>query len=705
MDRTESRQIRLKAAFCVIAAALAFWAVHGLLRFVLLFRDNPYGIPFVAKPDWYIFHALCIDYIWIAEMAVPFLLLAMFLPVSSRVRRYVLPVFCVLQAIILPFTLLDHEIQRFLGTHFSISLLNTYKDASSLSILPDYVSSDQSIPYLQWVLLVGIVPLAFFLYRLIRAGFMRCNVRVSLLRAWLIGCVAFFGFSELFLNVIWKGTNRMRKLQPVVEIVVKDLREIVSGGAKVDPQFIAAATQASRRLWAQVEGPDAELYEYPSDDFPMYRVPKAVVSVADSSSEAPADSANVMPADSSVASVADSSLETPAASGSETPARPNFIVIFMESERGMDVGYLNPDDSRPSATPVLDSLAKSGWAWTRFYAAGVPTVGGVLSSHFGFPPHRYKLTASELVYADIPSFASILRDNGYSAQFFSAADPAWDNLSVWFQKWYDRTHYDRAFEDDSTFFDKTAGFIRDTLAPSAARDGKPFLAAMITRSNHYPFNLVPGMPDSAKALPQADRMRYTMHWADAQMGRFLGALSGEEWFKNTFVIVLGDHGFPQGEHGVSAIGSEAYSNVTWIPFVVNGPAAAIRENPGLLHDGAAGQCDIAPTVLALAGIRAANSFMGHNLMRRGGKPFAAGVHSGKSAMAFDSLRILGNTYDNSATGLYDYRTDVREDHDLGTAGEGSDSRLVAVKDSLKALADTVLGLNDWIMVENRVQRR
>ena len=96
MDRTESRQIRLKAAFCVIAAVLAFWAVHGLLRFVLLFRDNPYGIPFVAKPDWYIFHALCIDYIWIAEMALPFLLLAMFLPVSSKLRRFVLPVFCVL---------------------------------------------------------------------------------------------------------------------------------------------------------------------------------------------------------------------------------------------------------------------------------------------------------------------------------------------------------------------------------------------------------------------------------------------------------------------------------------------------------------------------------------------------------------------------------------------------------------------------------
>jgi hypothetical protein len=97
--------------------------------------------------------------------------------------------------------------------------------------------------------------------------------------------------------------------------------------------------------------------------------------------------------------------------------------------------------------------------------------------------------------------------------------------------------------------------------------------------------------------------------------------------------------------------------------------------------------------------------MGHNLFRQGGRPFAAGVHSGKSALALDTFRILGNTYDNAATGLYDYRTDVREDLDLGMAEEGGASRLVAVKDSLKALADTVLGLNDWIMVENRLQRR
>lgn len=682
MEQSESLHTRFKAAFGVIAAVLAFWAAQGVLRFAVLFRDNPYGSPFVAKPDWYIFHALCIDYIWIAEMALPFLLLALLLPVPSRGRRFVTPVFCVLQSIILPFTILDHEFQRFLGTHFSISLLDTYKDASSLAILPEYVSSDQSIPYLQWILLVGIIPLALFLYKIIFKAFARRNIRLSLLRGWLIGCVAFFGFSELFLNVIWKGTNRMRKLAPVVQIVSNDLQEILFGGVEVDPQFIKAATEASRRVWAEVEGEGADGFEYPDDEFPMYRVPVV---------------------DTAAVPVAD----TAAVANDMERVRPNFVLIFLESQRGLNVGFMNPSDTRPSPTPVMDSLARTGRAWTRFYASGVPTVGGVLSTHLGFPTHRFKSTATELAHIDAPSFASILRDAGYKAHFFAAADPAWDNLSVWFQKWYDRTHYDRAYEDDSTFFDVTAKFICDSLAPMAGKDNAPFVAAMITRSNHYPFNLVPGMPDSAKALSQADRMRFTMHWADAQMGRFINTLAKQDWFKNTYLIVMGDHGFPQGEHGVSAIGSEAYSNVTWIPFVLNGPGIVpeVQDSVAVaftnLDSAAASQVDVAPTILSLAGVKAANSFMGHNLLRDSRTAFAVGAHSGKIALSLDSLRLLANagTGDSSSNMLFLYKADVEENENLSSREAYKQATV-----RFKSLADTLLGLNDWILMKNRVQK-
>ena len=42
----------------LVLISLAAWVTHILLRVLLLFRSNPYGFPFVSKPDWFIFHAV-----------------------------------------------------------------------------------------------------------------------------------------------------------------------------------------------------------------------------------------------------------------------------------------------------------------------------------------------------------------------------------------------------------------------------------------------------------------------------------------------------------------------------------------------------------------------------------------------------------------------------------------------------------------------
>ena len=59
----------------LVLISLAAWVTHILLRVLLLFRSNPYGFPFVSKPDWFIFHAVCIDFMWIVNALVVFLIL------------------------------------------------------------------------------------------------------------------------------------------------------------------------------------------------------------------------------------------------------------------------------------------------------------------------------------------------------------------------------------------------------------------------------------------------------------------------------------------------------------------------------------------------------------------------------------------------------------------------------------------------------
>jgi phosphoglycerol transferase MdoB-like AlkP superfamily enzyme len=434
--------------------------------------------------------------------------------------------------------------------------------------------------------------------------------------------------------------------------------KITSAETVISRAMLKKSTASARGFWARIEGKGSEDWVYPDEDYPLYRVPRPGF-------------------------VPDSLMRIARA------RHPNIIVFYLESQRGLDVGYLNPGDPRPSATPVLDSLADIGQAWMRMYTSGIPAVGGVLSSHLGFPPHRTRHLATELAAIRAPSYASLLRDSGYAAHFFSAADPASDNLSVWYRKWYDQIHYSRFQEDDSTFFTASVSYIRDTLA----NQDKPFVVGLMTRSNHYPFTLIPGMPDSVRSLPQKDRMRWSMHWTDRQMGAFLDSIRKEPWFANTYIVVLADHGFPQGEHHVYTLGSGGYANSTWIPFVIAGPGLGAPRK----HEVTTGQIDIAPTILALAGVRVPNSFAGHDMLRPAAKSFALGVYAGLESISAGGFRLITGTPDG-----------VREGGDVLFAEEDmyETQSLVGIEpelvNDLHALADTLLLVNDYALSRNHV---
>lgn len=641
----------------IVSYFFAFWIVHSGLRALLIFRLDPYGIPFVNKPDGYIFHAICIDFVWLAETTLPFLILSLLLARKFKGRRVFSSIYLGLQFVLLFATYLDHEIQRFMGCHLTFAFFDTYKDASSVMMFPEYSAVDASVPYLQFVVFALLIPVVLLLSYFLRRGF--CKLDTFGWRGLTIGSIVFFFASLLCLNVIWIEANRMHKLAPVISVLYKEW-QMKQSETKITPEMVAKATRKARSYWAEIEGEGGQNWEYPDAKYPLYRVPKK---------EIPVDSTWAL----------------------ARASHPNFIVIFLESHRGLDVGFLNPEDPRPSATPVLDSLASVGRAWMRMQVSGMPTVEGVLSSHLGFPPHRTRQLATELSTIKAPSYASIMRDSGYVAHFFSAADPAGDNLSVWFRKWYDRVHYNRNLEDDSTFFLASSRYMRDSLA----RSGKPFVAGLISRSNHSPFTLIPGMPDSIRALPQADRMRYTMQWTDKQVGAFLDSLAKEPWFKNTYIVVMADHGFPQGEHGVSTIGTGGYSNSTWIPFVITGPALRSPK----VYDFTTSQMDIAPTLLHLAGIRAPNSFAGHDMLRSNPTSFALGVHVGVEAITADGFRLL--------TGL---PSGPRDGGDVLFAEEDMYQirSLVGLWPEkifdLQALADTLLFVNDYSLSRNLLQK-
>ena len=651
----------------LVLISLAVWVTHIVLRVLLLFRSNPYGFPFVSKPDWFIFHAVCIDFMWIVNALVVFLVLGVLAallvskiakdpdtgscPKVAIVAKITTMLYAVFHSAILLLTLLDNETQRFLGGHLTFGLVDTYKDTSSIIVFYDYVANDLSVPYLQFVVLLLMLPATYGCYRLFRKWYKPSDgfyVKKSV-----IAMLVFYIASYLFVYFIWTGNARMTKLRPVVSLIYNDLfvTQKTGGLAEADLANYRAFYQ---NLWQKVEGDS--LWQFVDCDagnhLPLYRVPTQ----------------SLLQNEKLLA---------------QREKKPNFILVLMESQRGYNTGYMNPQ-IRPTPTPFMDSLAAHSHVWLRMHTSGVPTTGGVLSTHIGIPHHSRLAQATDLAHVTLPSFVSVLTENGYSTHYMSAADPAWDNLGVWMAKWYTAEHYNREREDDSTFMDHAIEYVRDTLS----KEGKPFLVTLMTRSNHYPFNFAAGMTDEQKNRPLQERINVTMNYADRQLARFIRAVENEEWYKNTYVIVMADHGFPLGENGVSTMNGGGFSNVSWIPFFIHG-----QGQEAVLDTTTAAQIDIAPTVPELAGFAVPNIFMGHNLLRgtfqdsvEVTKGLSLGAYSGYSAIGLDGYRFIAKYPSFDETYLF-ADGDTRQEHELLNERSKEGERLRATLDTLIKISD------------------
>ena len=644
----------------LVLISLAAWLTHIVLRVLLLFRSNPYGFPFVSKPDWFIFHAVCIDFMWIVNALVVFLILGgIFYRVTAGketakavVMKATTVLYAVFHTAILLLTLLDNETQRFLGGHLTFGLVDTYKDTSSIIVFYDYVANDLSVPYLQFVVLAFMLPLTYGVYKLLCKWY-RPNDGFYIKKS-VIAMLVFYIASYLFVYFIWTGNARMTKLRPVVSLIYNDLFVAKKAVGLTDAD-LGTYRAAYQNLWQKIEGDSDWQFSDAKEGngLPLYRVP----------SESLLNSEKLK---------------------TQREMQPNFILVLMESQRGRNTGYMNPQ-IQPSPTPFMDSLAAHSHVWMRMHTSGVPTTGGVLSTHIGIPHHSRLAQATDLAHVTIPSFVQVLTENGYSTHYMSAADPAWDNLGVWMSKWYTKQHYNREREDDSTFIDNAIEYVRDTLS----KEGKPFFATLMTRSNHYPFNFAAGMTDEEKNRPLQERINVTMNYADRQIARFFHAIENEDWYKNTYVIIMADHGFPLGENGVSTMNGGGFSNVSWIPFFIHGKGLdAVRDTT------AAAQIDIAPTVLELAGFAVPNIFMGHNLLREHmadsvPEPVAGlslGAYSGYAAIGLDGYRFIAKYPAQDETHIF-ADSDLRQENELTGKLQNEEGRLSATLDTLLKISD------------------
>jgi tetratricopeptide (TPR) repeat protein len=136
------------------------------------------------------------------------------------------------------------------------------------------------------------------------------------------------------------------------------------------------------------------------------------------------------------------------------------------------------------------------------------------------------------------------------------------------------------------------------------------------------------------AIP--DPYRAEIAYADAQLARVLEAVERAANGRPTWILFTSDHGESFGEHGELTHGIVAYDSTLHVPLIVVGPGAPRGERTTLF----ARHMDLAPTLLAAAGLPAPKGLRGRDLLRA----HATGARAGED-------EVLGWFESHGAKGL------------------------------------------------------
>lgn len=628
------------------------WAAMTLQEVLLFARPTPYGEPFVLYWSRYFWFAVLFNLLGLMLASLPFLAfwLAARRPVAPPHARAIHALHLGVVILVVALDQIDNELMRFMGTHLTLGLLETYERVMAWSVDNLHIiEQDRGGPFLPFAVLLAI-PLALLWLgpRLIasRSGpnWPHSRMRSSVIVVLLVPLTAYS---------LPGGGFRRYKIQPAIFTLILEGIHDANEHLGAKPPDLDGLAAAYRSRW--IEESNESGWRFSEDkEFPLLRLPGA-----------------------------------PSTSGGEPW---NVIYLQMETFRAWNVGTLHADP-QGSPTPFIDQLASrpESAIWTRHLSFGPPTVSGFIAGHCSIRPHHLHNITTTHTYTHLLCLPAMLREHGWHTAYFSGSDPDWDNETLWVHRWYDELEYYRdANLDDRIVFDRAADRIRQM-----GRQAKPFFATVVSVSNHYPFRSHDPASDIDAGLTPAGAIRNTMHFTDAVVGKFLGSLSAEPWFRHTLVVITGDHGYNLGEHDHTAGQLNGWRESVWVPLIITGDHPRL---PRGRHDQIASQLDIAPTIADLLGVQQAVPWLGRSLLHPGSPQRTISMRRGDAVYSEDDR--FGLVMD-PATGharLYDARHDPLQQVDVADRFPGEVRRLVQrARDDQR--------LTDYLVESDRVWRR
>lgn len=307
----------------------------------------------------------------------------------------------------------------------------------------------------------------------------------------------------------------------------------------------------------------------------------------------------------------------------------NVFVFHLESFQQFLIGYkVNGKEVTPNINKFYKD--KHTLAFDNFYnqvGQGKTSDAETMleNSLFGLPSGS--VMTSYGATNTFQAMPAILSQKGYTtASFHGGKGSFWNRDNAYkswgYQYFFSQSYYKVKNNYISGYGLKDKLFLKDAVS-YLQKLPQPFYAKIITVTNHYPYELDKQNQTIAKTTTgdnTVDGYVQTAHYLDQAFGQFISYLKKTGLYKNSMIVVYGDHYGISTNHkkaiakllGKKSVSS--YDLINWekVPFMVH-----LSTIKGGVNHTYGGEIDVMPTLLDLLGINSSKMvILGHDLLAK-----------------------------------------------------------------------------------------
>lgn len=275
---------------------------------------------------------------------------------------------------------------------------------------------------------------------------------------------------------------------------------------------------------------------------------------------------------------------------------PHVFIYMVDTLRADALGLYG---ARRATSPRLAELARDGVVYERAWSSSAWTLPATVSLLTGVYPFRHRVMTGAVHFSadNAPSLAARLGALGYDTVGISQSwvvSPAF-GLDTGFGQFF--------YSNQLHGWRHRSGEVRRYLAQWLRHfhnPGRPIFAYLHTVDPHSPYGATPALAEYAReapgALPETEytarrflvngrldepaevahlRARYDgeVHYADAELGRFVDLLKALNLYEDSLIAVVSDHGEEFGEHGAFDHGRTMWEEMLRVPLVIKYPGS------------------------------------------------------------------------------------------------------------------------------------